>query len=71
MTKAEQVQFIKELSASVTKQLEEEIMMDKIPLDWNGIELRQLLAERFNRSTFKMDRRRMKAYNNAVVVNNL
>lgn len=47
--------------------------LDRVPADWDGHELRQWLADAFASHVYKpaMSGRRLKAYNNAVIVNNL
>ena len=48
MSRAEQIVFINELIGTVKK----EILSKKLPLDWDGIELRWLIAEKFSQVVF-------------------
>lgn len=66
-----QAKLIETLSASITSKLVSDIANGKIPLEWDGYELRQLLADRFARAIVKMTKRRKAEYNNTVLVNNL
>lgn len=47
--------------------------MDRVPAEWDGHELRKWLADAFASQVYKpaMKGKRLKAYNNAVIVNNL
>lgn len=71
MSRAEQIQFVHDLSFSVVKDIVEKIKDEKVPATWNGIELRHLMAEKFNQSTTAMNKRQKKDYDNAIIVNNL
>lgn len=71
MTKQEQKKFVKELVGNVVGDILKAIAEGKIPADWDGIELRKLLADKFQHQTLRTTRSRTRKYNNAVVVNNL
>ena len=70
-TRNEQREFIYSLTSRIGAELIQQIEAGKIPEDWNGIELRQLLADKFAESTATMDRKRKSQYHNTVIVNNL
>lgn len=69
MTPAEKKVFIHDLCASIKHSILEKV--ERMPEEWNGIELRQLLADRFSDATGGMTRKRLREYKNAVRVNNL
>jgi len=71
MTKTEKVQFIADLTNNVARTLTEKI--DRVPEEWNGIELRQWLADAFadGVSPHMMTRTRKRAYRNDVTIHNL
>lgn len=69
MTPADKKVFIHDLCSSIKHSILEKV--DRMPEDWNGIELRQLLADRFADATAPMQRKRMKEYKNTVRILNL
>lgn len=73
MTPHEQVRFVKELTKAITDELLANIRSGRIPEEWDGIELRQLMADRYTHAVFKsmFTRSRRVAYNNTVLLNNL
>ena len=73
MTPNEQSRLVEELSWAVVKERQADIAAGKVPASWDGIELRKLLADRFERAVFKgiLEGSRKRAYQNAVLVNNL
>ncbi len=73
MTQNDQMLFVYQLSNSIIHELIQQIIRGNIPREWDGIELRELLAEKFARETHHelMRGKRKKDYNNAVIVNNL
>lgn len=71
MTRDEQWAFVLELTTAVQHDLQRLIDDGKLPADWNGIELRQLLADKFRESTYQMARARRRAYEQAVLEHNL
>lgn len=71
MTRAEQETFVRELSASVLESIVAKIEAGSVPADWDGHELRRLLADKFEEQTTKLAPKRNREYKNAVLVNNL
>lgn len=71
MEKSEKIEFVESLCESVKKEVITKILIDKIPDNWDGFELRWYLAEKFNQQTYQHSRRRKREYNNTVLVNNL
>lgn len=63
--------FLKNLCNSVRDELIGKV--NKMPEDWDGIELRQLLAEKFHRETHSrlLTGKRKRDYNNTIIVENL
>lgn len=71
MTPEDQKRIVHELCISVEGGIIASINSGAVPSDWDGIELRQLVAERFARCTFNMPLKRKREYNNTVLVNYL
>lgn len=71
MDNTNKVDFVKSLCDSIKLEIISKIESGKIPDNWDGIELRQLLSEKFQRETYKMDRKRKKDYANSIVCNNI
>ena len=72
MDKPTKIELVRNLTRSVGEILINDIVADKIPEDWGGIELRRLLAERFQRQVIgTMSRSRKREFENTVLVNNL
>lgn len=75
MTKDEKILFIAKLTGSICNELTAKVRDGRIPEDWDGHELRELLADKFaaERSEPLSNKRstRYKAYRNAVLTNNL
>ena len=73
MIKKQQERFIKELALSVVAGIVSDIRKGNLPESWDGFELRQLLADRFERSTMgaSFTGRRKAEYRNTVLVNDL
>jgi len=71
MTKTEQRRFIRELVASVRGDILESVA--KMPAEWDGVELRQYIADKFADCVIKsmMHRRRRRDYDNTIIVTNL
>lgn len=64
MTRAEQIDFIRELTANVTKNLLRFAHYDGIPEEWDGRELRLLIARAFRDADFgPLSRKRINAVN--------
>ncbi len=73
MDKQTQINFVTQLGGAVLEKIVADIEAGKTPEDWDGIELRWLLAERFGRCVLSgtSNKRRKREYNNTVLVNNL
>lgn len=73
MTQNEQKLFVYQLGNSIVHELIQQIDRGNIPPHWDGIELRELLADKFARETYHelMRGKRKKDYNNTVIINNL
>lgn len=69
MSKEEQKKLTKEIAKSAAESIIRDIENGKIPEDWNGIELRELLSSRIK--WHNMDKRRARDYRNTVLVNGL
>lgn len=72
MTRREQRKFTRELCARVTREILALHDAGRIPEEWDGHELRALIAERFGQVYWMtMGRSRKAAYRNACLTNNL
>lgn len=76
MTRREKKKFIRSLCESVHAALQAKV--DQMPEEWDGMELRELIAEKFDRERYMSDpyrkrdyRRRLRDYNNERIVRNL
>ena len=70
MTRQEQIDFVRELSKNVAEDIVDSIERGRIPSEWDGRELRLLLADKHSEwdMATRADKRR---YRNTVLVNNL
>jgi hypothetical protein len=67
----EQIQFVDELTESVRSGVVHAIEMGRVPEDWDGLELRELLADKFTDSAGwlkRNNRKRYAAYKNQMLV---
>jgi hypothetical protein len=71
MSEAEKRTFVKELCDRIKYDILNNIALGKIPEEWDGFELRQLVADSCQNSHFAMKGKRKRNYNNAILVNNL
>lgn len=72
LTAKDKKTFIRNLCNSIRDELVGKVK--DMPEEWDGMELRELLAEKFRRETYdvmKDNRKRMRAYRNEVIVRNL
>ena len=63
MPRSEQIQFVRDLTASVANSTIEAIDQKRIPATWDGIELRKYLADKFAESVFPIVGPRLREYN--------
>ena len=77
MTKKQQMNFVRELTENIASEVVATIRSGKVPDDWDGHELRCLLAEKFEASA-RMSQikdeprsKRAREYRNTVIINNL
>ncbi len=68
-----QVTFVESLVESIRREVTRNILQGKIPETWDGIELRQYLADKFNDSTFPdiLKGARKREYHNTIIVSNI
>lgn len=74
MTKIEQKRFIKDLCGNIESDIRSKIAAGKIPTEWDGHELRQLVADKAKEAASRVmvdNKRRRDEYENTVIVNNL
>lgn len=75
MNQEQKIAFIQNLTSSIAVELIKKVQDGRIPENWDGHELRELLAEKFlaeRGDILKVQRSaRYKAYRNAVLTNNL
>jgi len=74
MTKREKISFVRAITKSIANELIEKIKSGKVPAEWNGHQLRFLLADKFEHertSLMRRDRKARKSYWSDVYNNNL
>lgn len=71
MTRHEQFEFVESLMDSMQAAILIRILNDSIPAEWDGIELRQYIADKFAAQIVKMEPKRMKRYRNDFTVMSL
>lgn len=75
MNQEQKIAFIQKLTGSICNELCDKVRDGRIPENWDGHELRELLAEKFaaEKGQVLVNKRsaRYKAYRNAVLTNNL
>ncbi len=73
MEQFEKINFVTEVSARVAQAVIDDIRAGKVPEHWNGIELRQLIADRHTSSSSQhlLSQARKKSYENDVLIHNL
>lgn len=76
MNQQEKALFVSSLVNNVANELLDQIKAGRIPEEWNGIELRWLLAQRFQDATLSTrhdrgNQRRFRSFKNEVLVRNL
>jgi hypothetical protein len=72
LTKQEKEKFIKDLMGHVQASLLNKL--DKVPEEWDGMELRMWIADTFGwerTGSMVMDKRRVKNYENEILTKNL
>ena len=69
MTNKEKRRFVREMMSTVTKEVLANI--PKMPEYWNGKQLRQYIADRFQDSCMTMSKTDKHSYTNEVIVRNL
>ncbi len=69
MTRAEQMTFVRELTKSILSDTLHDIRARRVPEEWDGAELRQLLADRFDRAVYRrvLQGRRGRLYREAIL----
>jgi len=73
MTKADKRIFIRNLCNSIRDEAMRSVTAERIPDNWDGVEIRQFLADKFSSETYPsllMGKRR-REFENTVIVNNL
>ena len=73
MTKREQVRIVRELTGSVFEEIRNKIKLGRVPAEWDGHELRCLVADKFedaaSGTTIRMSPRGKMAYNYRTIKN--
>lgn len=67
MTTTEKIEFISSLTSAIAEDLIDKV--DTLPEEWDGIELRELLADKFDAERIQMNRKRKSDFRNFVNVN--
>ena len=72
MTREDQLRIINQMVSNATMTMEDGIYSGRVPVEWDGIELRQWFADIVTRGfPVPMSRSRRREYRNTVLVNNL
>lgn len=71
MTKAAKKHFVRQLINNVRNEIIDQIDTGALPEHWTGIELRWLIADRFEACAYVKNRRLRRAFNNEVAIHNL
>ena len=73
MNKKDKITFVKNLTASIRDEIISKIKLGRIPEDWDGQELREILADKFDNERYFRDKRdkRAREYQNTVICENL
>lgn len=72
MDKQEKIEFVRGITELIANSIIGKIEDDRIPDNWDGIELRQFIEDKAKMVNFvSMDRKRKREYNNTVLVNDL
>jgi len=73
MVRVDQVNFVRQLCGGVQDQIEKNIASGKVPENWDGVELRQYIADKYAQVVIKgtMSRARKMAYNNVIITTDL
>lgn len=71
MNREEKKKFVRDLLDSHQEDILAQIDSGNIPEEWDGIELRELIAEKADLDRCSVSRSRRRAYKNTVIVNNL
>lgn len=71
MTKENQIKFVQSLTTSVCNEILSKIKLGKIPEEWDGMELRELLKDKFAYESGYLDGKRKNDYKNTVIEKNL
>ena len=69
MTKNEKTEFIKEFSSAVVGELLEKV--DLIPEEWDGLELRYLLASKFEGEKWGLSEKRRRGFDSQMATSSL
>jgi hypothetical protein len=69
MIRQEQRRFVRELITNIKRDVINSITRGRVPPEWDGLELRQLLADKFQQSVLPLTGDRKKAYENTVLTN--
>ena len=70
MTKKEKIYMVQTLSVNITNDIVDKIISGKIPNNWEGLELREILSNKFSElSNINATTRRYKDYKNDVLIN--
>lgn len=68
-----QTQFVETLIESVRREVTRNILQGRIPADWDGIELRKYIADKFNDCVCNdlIKGKRLREYRNIIAISNL
>lgn len=71
MKRKDQIKFVRELTKSIGDSIIQKIQDGSLPEEWDGIEIRALLAQKAESATCPMLPKRKNNFRNTILVNNL
>ena len=71
MKRKDQIKFVRELTKSIGDSIIQKIQDGSLPEEWDGIEIRALLAQKAESATCPMHPKRKNNFRNTNLVNNL
>lgn len=71
MNKVEKIRFVNALTDTIARKVKQAIRDGRVPAEWDGHELRYLLADMFADSRYQLDKKRNKEYENHMLVTDI
>ena len=71
LSRVDKLTFVNDLVGDVTEKIKDNIRLGLVPDSWDGIELRQYVADTFLAHTTTMHKARLQQFKNDVLIHNL